>query len=83
MDGGKKNKSKIAEGVDEVNDEEVENFCALLRSSREAHKRLVANADKKRPSAGWTPKFILEDFAEVKKEGTSARQGEESEKGKK
>lgn len=70
MDGEKK-KRKMEEAEDE---EKIEKFFALIKSTREVRERLVAAPEaRETPAAGkpqsapapWNPTFVLEDFVEA------------------
>lgn len=78
---------------DEDEEEKMEKFFALIKSTREVRECLVgatkskerADADKPQWSP-WKPTFVLEDFMEappeVEKEGSST-EGEKEESGEK
>ncbi|XP_042009672.1 uncharacterized protein LOC121758322 [Salvia splendens] len=103
---GEKKKRKMEESTvhvapgeneDEDEDEEVkmENFFALIKSTREVWEQLAGTSEKKERATTadkpqptpWNPTFMLEDFVEapapvVEKEGTS-KEGEKRESGEK
>ncbi|XP_057792241.1 protein NEGATIVE REGULATOR OF RESISTANCE-like [Salvia miltiorrhiza] len=73
MDGEKKKRKMDESGAhDEAEEEKMEKFFALIKSTREVRERLVgapenrerAAADKRQPPP-WNPTFVLEDFVET------------------
>ncbi|GMP39879.1 hypothetical protein CsSME_00010550 [Camellia sinensis var. sinensis] len=69
---GESRKRKMENEEDDDDEEKMQKFFALIRSTRDARKRVMSGADKLqeaekkggKPAEAWNPSFQPEDFME-------------------